>query len=375
MPNTKVLFLTLKTFGFTGGVEKVCRTICRALFDLSEADLIVPMVYSMYDLDYERDSRYIKATQYKGFNKERKYFTVKAIFKGLTTNVVILSHINLLYIGYAIKLLSPKTKIYLIAHGIEIWKPLSNLKVKALSKIDKIIAVSNFTANKINTLHKINFNKIVVLNNSLDPFYHLPYNYNQPTALIKRYGLKKDNTVILSLCRLSSTEKYKGYDQVIKILPLLVVKHPGLIFILAGKADAHEQKRLEQLIEKHKLQKNVKLIGFLDEAEVSSHFLLADIFVMPSKKEGFGIVFIEAMASGVPVVAGNKDGSVDALKNGKLGTLIDPDNAQELSGTLQNLLDNPKTPQERVLIQTACVAEFNYERYLEKFKAIILNEI
>ena len=87
-----------------------------------------------------------------------------------------------------------------------------------------------------------------------------------------------------------------------------------------------------KLVEEKNLTNNFILTGYIEDKELTDHYLLADVFVMPSTQEGFGIVFLEALVCGLPVIAGNKDGSVDALLNGKLGKLIDPDNIQ---GTIE----------------------------------------
>lgn len=368
----KVLFLTLKVFGFTGGIEKVCRTICRSLYDLSEENVIDPIVHCMYDKGFNRDSRYLRKQQYVGFNGDRKSFVVKSFLKGIRSDVVILSHINLLSVAYLIKRFRPKTKVYLIAHGIEIWRKLPEPKLKALNRLDKILAVSHYTKEKIKSEHKISDNKIEVLNNCLDPFYYFPEDFSKPEVLLKRYNLKKEHTILMCLSRLSSSEKYKGYDNVIKILPNLIQKNPEVIFLLAGKADEEEQLRLKKLIAEYKIKNNIRLIGFVDEAELSDHFLLSDIFVMPSKKEGFGIVFIEAMASGLKVIAGNKDGSVDALNNGKLGKLVDPDDLNQVENALSELLDSPFNNEEKITLQKRVFETFNYQDYRNNLKNLIL---
>lgn len=372
MATKKVLFLTLKVFGFTGGIEKVCRTICRGLYDLEEEGTIEAKVYSMYDNNNDRDSRYLKKQQYKGFQGHRKRFVVNAFLSGISADVVILSHVHLLSIAYLIKRLRPNTKVYLIAHGIEIWKKFPEPKLKALKRLDKIICVSQFTADKILKTHGIAGEKLEILNNCLDPFYYFPDDFSKPKALLKRYNLTEENAILISLSRLSSSEKYKGYDRTIAILPELVKKHPNVVYLLAGKYDEDEKVRIDNLIKKYDIANHIRLIGFVDEAEVSDHFLLSDIFVMPSKKEGFGIVFIEAMASGLYAVAGNKDGSVDALKNGQLGELIDPDDSNQILTTLCKLLEHLPDDNERIDLQKKVYAFFNYNDYKNSLRHLIL---
>ncbi len=89
------------------------------------------------------------------------------------------------------------------------------------------------------------------------------------------------------------------------------------------------------------LEGRVIFAGFVADEELAAHFNLADIFVMPSEKEGFGIVFIEAMFYGKPVIAGNADGSVDALCNGELGLLVDPVSVDEIRDAVKKMLDDP----------------------------------
>lgn len=372
MATPKVLFLTLKTFGFTGGIEKVGRVVCRALYDLSVDGTIDTMVHCMYDKNYERDSKYLRKSQFKGFDGNRKKFVLWSLYKGIRSDVIILSHINLLSIGYLIKRFRPATRVYLIAHGIEIWRKLPEPKIRALMRLDKIIAVSEYTARLITTAHKIDSAKIEILNNCIDPFFAIPTNFSRPAFLMKRYQLHEDQTILFSLSRLSSSEKYKGYDHTMEILPRLIKKRPNLVYLLGGKYDQQEKKRLDKLIERYKIAGHVKFIGFVDEAEVTDHFLLSDVFIMPSKKEGFGIVFIEATACGLRVIAGNKDGSVDALQRGELGTLVDPDNLNDIENALTNLLNSPIYDEEKKDLQKKTYHIFNFEKYRERIKNMIV---
>ena len=369
----KFLFLTLKTFSFTGGIEKVCRSLSRVLYDLSEDKQVQSTVYSMYDKNTDRDSRYLSKPQFRGFAGRKEHFVVQSFLCGLKADVILLSHIHLINIVYFIKKIHPRKRIYLLAHGIEIWKKLSDSKLKMLNKLDKIICVSHFTADKIMEMHHIPAGRIEVLNNCLDPFYYLPAQFEKPQRLLDRYHLNRENLVLFSLSRLSSSEKYKGYDHTIELLPQLLEKYPNLVYLLGGKWDAVEKKRLEDLIVTNQLQDHIRMVGFIDEAELTEHFLLSDLFILPSKKEGFGIVFIEALASGLRVIAGNKDGSVDALQNGELGVLVDPDDQQGILNSISILLKHSQTENEKMRLQEKCIQAFGYTHYLQSVKNLIVN--
>ncbi|MBE7178533.1 MAG: glycosyltransferase family 4 protein, partial [Mucilaginibacter polytrichastri] len=310
----KILFLTLNVFSKTGGIEKVCRIICRALFDSFEEDgLHSYKVLSSHDSPADRQAVYIPQDRFRAFSQNRFRFFFSCIKEARTSGVVVISHINLTIPALVIKKLYPQTKIVLIAHGIEIWRKQRAWKHKLLMACNRIIAVSDFTRQQIVQLHKIPSQKIIVLNNCIDPFFEVPESFGKPAHLLKKHGLRTDQPVLFTLTRMLSSEKYKGYDNVIAALPSLCRKYPNLIYLLGGKYDIAEKDRMLTIARKYGVEDHIHFIGFVADHELSNYFLLADVFCLPSKKEGFGIAFIEAMACGLPVVAGNRDGSVDAV--------------------------------------------------------------
>lgn len=199
------------------------------------------------------------------------------------------------------------------------------------------------------------------------PIFNSPTQFNKPDYLLKRYGIDKHTKVMLTVTRLANTEQFKGYDYVIESLPKISKKDSTVIkYLIGGKGQTEELNRIENLIQQHKVQEQVQLLGFIKDEELIDHYLLADVFVMPSKKEGFGIVFIEAAACGCKVIAGNKDGSVDALQNGALGTLINPDSVEELEqAILENLNNNHHHP---AALQQKVVNSFGFPVFKERLK-------
>jgi glycosyltransferase involved in cell wall biosynthesis len=361
----KILFLYLDAFSITGGIEKFNKAFMKVLQDISKDGTLKYESYSAFD--EEPDLRYVDAESYLGFKGNRFSFAFKSIKSALKSNVVILGHINLAPIGLIIKLVKPQVKIILIAHGVEVWDKLAFIKNIFLKRVDLILAVSSFTKNKIIEKQNIKEEKIAILNNTLDPFFKIPEKFEKPEYLLKRYNLDKEIKILLTVGRINNEEGRKGYDKVIEILPEVVNQKSNLVYILAGKFDKTEKQSVMKLVEEKRVQNNFIMPGFIEDEELTDHYLLADVFVMPSTQEGFGIVFLEALVCGLPVIAGNKDGSVEALMNGKLGMLVDPDNTDEILKSVISTLENPI-----VNNQVAALEHFGFNQFKKKLRAILV---
>jgi phosphatidyl-myo-inositol dimannoside synthase len=326
-------------------------------------------ILSMHDAkEAADDNPYFPADIFSGFNAAKGTFIMQAVSEGIKSNVVILSHINLLVAAWIIKKISPNTTIILMAHGIEIWKPLTARKLMMLAACDKIVSVSSFTKNKIIALHQLQTEKCLVLNNCIDPFLLRPSVKKRNADLVQRYRINENDVVLLTLTRLSFRDRYKGYGYVLQSLEEVVQSHKNIKYILAGGYEESEKDYIEEMIAILRLQNNVIITGFLAEEELAAHFALADIYVMPSVKEGFGIVFVEAMYYGTPVIAGNADGSTDALLQGKLGLLIEPDNTTAITEALQKMIINKKAyePDHELLMDN-----FGYEHYKRRLAEVL----
>jgi glycosyltransferase involved in cell wall biosynthesis len=365
-----MLFLTLKIFSATGGIEKVNRIAGKALYEMEkERGRANFKLYSMHDSNEDNAAnKYFSNNSFEGFNRHRSKFVYQSVRRGIKSDVVILSHINLLLVGFFIKILSPKTKLILIVHGIEVWKILPTWKKYTLKKYDLILPVSKFTKDTMIRLNAFPEEQFKILNNCLDPFLPEPLEEEKDKNLLDRYGFTNNHIILMTLTRLSAEEKYKGHDNVLYALQKLVISNNNIRYLLVGKYDAVEKRRLDKLTAELGLAEFVVFAGFIPDAEIAAHYNLADIYIMPSKKEGFGIVFIEALYYGKPVIAGNKDGSVDALCNGEFGLLIDPDNLQEIQEAVQKMIANKS---KYIPDQNLIMRRFSYDSYKNNLKKII----
>ena len=361
-----ILFLTLRVFSATGGIEKVCRLAGRALHlsSVENSDNKVK-IFSMYDEPADVNELYFPTAIFTGFGKSKVQFIAAAVKEGISNQLIILSHVNLLVVGYLVKLISPKTKVVLIAHGIEVWRVFPKWKKMMLNKYDLILPVSEFTKTRMMELYDIPEKKLTVLNNCLDPFLPLPLKAKKNDRLLQLYGINENDTVLFTLTRMAKGERYKGYDHVIQAVFELRHIKPSIKYLIVGKYDESEKARLDEIITSLSLQGNIILTGFIPDDEIAVHFNLADIYIMPSQKEGFGIVFIEALYYGKPVIAGNIDGSVDALKNGIFGLLVNPTNQQQITDAIIEVITN----KQKFIPDSVKVNEhFGFNFYKEKLQ-------
>ena len=367
----KIILFTLQTFSTTGGIQKMTRTLGHSLNQIARINNWDFKLLSAYDADTDLMPQYLPAKNFKGFAIKKAPFAINSLKEAVNADIIILSHINLAMIGLAIKAINPKCKVWLIAHGIEVWRPFTLGRRLLLKRCDKIICVSNFTKQQMVKMHNANPANCFVLNNTIDPFMNLPVSFVKPAYLLNRYNLTATGPIIFTLTRLAATEQYKGHERVIAIVGKLKLKFPNIRYILSGQYDLDEEIRIRKLIRENSVQENVILTGFISETELPDHFLIADLFVLPSKKEGFGIVFIEALAYGLPVICGNADGSIDAIRNGELGTAVNVDDPDELERVIATNLDTPLGVEKREHLQNKCLFYFNEQNYMHQLEHMI----
>jgi phosphatidyl-myo-inositol dimannoside synthase len=365
-----ILFLTLKIFATTGGIEKVSRVVGKSVYEFGIEENVAVQVLSMHDKhSVAYNNLYFPTELYKGYGVRKFRFMARAIWQGRKSRVILMSHVNLLLAGWLIKLISPKARVVLLAHGIEVWGKMNPIKRRMLQCCDEIISVSEFTRQQLVHLHKADPKHCSVINNCLDPFLPLPQNVAHTSDLRKRYGFAETDKILFTLSRLSARERYKGYDMVMEALTEI---DKDVKYLIAGSYDQEEKEFIESLIRRFGLEGRVILAGYVAEAEVAQHFAISDCYVMPSVKEGFGIVFIEAMYYNVPVIAGNSDGSVDALRNGEFGLLVDPLNVEEIREGIRAVLSNPD---KRKPTQAELLKHFGYDAYKIKINKMLKSHL
>ena len=311
----RILLLATDYSGKSGGISQTVHDLLLALANHPAMDEIVVLPRrSVEPADsFHSSVRFLNARQNK---KLYALSALKTALTGRRFDLVICAH---LYMASLAALLSRLCRVpyWLHLYGIEAWQcpkePLRN----AVEKARFFTAISRCTRERFLSWANVPPHRVKLL----PPVLHSEFSEGKkPENLLKKYNLE-GKKVLLTVSRMSSEERYKGHDRVIRLLPKLLLRY-AIQYVIAGEGD--DRPRLESLTRELSVRNSVTFIERVSAAELPSIYRIADVFVMPSTGEGFGIVFLEAAASGLPVIGGSKDGSMDALLDGAIGRPVDP---------------------------------------------------
>lgn len=224
-------------------------------------------------------------------------------------------------------------------HGIEMWGDIGPKHLAPLVQSDLVLCVSRDTRQRLLSLAPEMESRSFVLPNMVGP----DFKPGEREIARRRFGLD-DEKVILTVARLDSRDSYKGHDTIIRMLPEIARDHDGRVrYLIAGDGD--DQARLQQLARDFGVEDLTIFLGRVPADSLPDLYRAADVFAMPSTGEGFGIVYLEAMACGTPAIGLNTRGAADAFADGELGSCV---SAEDFPHTLRMALAAPK-PDPRTL--------------------------
>ncbi len=200
-----------------------------------------------------------------------------------------------------------------LTYGKEVWQRLPNRERQALTSATEIWTISRYSRDRVCAANDLDPQKVQILPCVVDGSVFTPG--PKSPELMNRYSLTGAK-VLMTVARLWSGDIYKGVDVTIRALSAIANVFPDVKYLVIGRGD--DQPRLAQLAQDLGVSDRVVFAGFVPTPDLVEHYRLADAYIMPSQ-EGFGIVYLEAMACGKPVLAGNSDGSADPLQDGLLG--------------------------------------------------------
>lgn len=367
----KVLFLASELLTGTGGIKEFNNSLNRALLELGKSVEIVAK--NDYKGEYDESSPGRDGFSfYPNSRKNRKTVFVKNVISRVLQNrpdLIVCGHVNFSPLCAILNTVF-KIPYITITYGADIFA-LNPITKSGLKASDKIVAISGYTRkNLIARVRGLHERKIHILPCTFDHERFTPG--EKPERLMRKMGFSKGDKVLLTVARLAKSEKYKGYDKVIAALKKVVNTMPEVKYIIAGKGD--DLARIKGLAERNGLSDKVIFPGFVSKEELPDYYRLCDLFIMPSKGEGFGIVFLEALSSGKPVIAGNMDGSVDALLGGEVGLLVNPDNIGEIAEAILEILSGKKCVNlnDSSHLREKVIERFSFQKFKNRLSEIIM---
>jgi glycosyltransferase involved in cell wall biosynthesis len=268
-------------------------------------------------------------------------------------DLVICGHLHLLPLAW-LAARYQQTRLALIVHGYEAFGPSRHPLTNCLvDRINAFIAVSRYSADRFVQWSNVARDRGFILPCSVDVNRFTPGERDR--RLVERYGLRSSK-VMLTVGRMAAGERYKGFDEVIDVLPQLLRQFPDLKYLIVG--DGSDRARVEAKVRVAGLSHCVIFAGRIPESEKVAHYNLADVYVMPSYGEGFGIALIEAAACGTAIVGSSVDGARDALLDGCLGRTVDPKQPDQLIEAITAALGGARRRPRNALVETFDVGHF-----------------
>ena len=236
------------------------------------------------------------------------------------------SHLHLAPIAKSVTLFAGRrTRPIIMLCGIEAWVPLRPLERWALRSSD-CAAISQHTVNRFKDANPgLQSLDVAVCHPGLAPAQPAP---------------ASESTMALIVARMSAAEQYKGHDALLEIWPDVLRRHPGAVLAIAGDGD--DRPRLEMKTRDLGIQSAVTFAGRIGDEALADLYARSRFFVMPSRDEGFGLVYLEAMRAGKPCLAG-AGAAAEIVEHGVTGLIVDSNSRAELLAAVLRLYDEPAT--------------------------------
>ncbi len=321
-----------------GGIQRAGRHLALVMSEYAASH---KMEYRFFSLNDSMGLHRIKISDrefvFTGADRGKVRFIADAMRAARRKPKLVLgAHPNLAPITRAMRLFAPRMKTVICTHGIEVWEPLSTRRRNALRTATLVLSPSQATADHLTTVQGLAPDHVRVLPWALDPDFQIK-SAGEASRLPADFP---GGRVILSVGRWLAAERYKGMDTLILAMPRLLLRWPDLQLVIVGSGD--DRAWLENIARDSGVQRHVHLFSDIPYDALSACYEAAEIFALPSRGEGFGFVYLEAMAHGKPVIGGAHGGAPEVIQDGVSGYVVQHGDPVQLATSIDALLSNPE---------------------------------
>lgn len=308
------MFVGLSAEGH-GGIQRFNRRVADALIQLE-----VPTETLMLD-------------DPSGAGGSRLRFAASVLRRARQADLLLLGHVNLLPLALAYRLMRPRGRVILFAHGIEIWGDPAYRRARSWERwalrhaVDVIAIVSRYSRERMMAAFRLDEARFTMFPNAVDLLPDMVGNQGAP--------------MILSVARLGAGEREKHIDKIVRAMPRVLRELPDARLMVIGRGPLREE--LEALAADLGVSDRVVFPGAVEESVLEAAYREARVFALPSVKEGFGIVFLEAWAHGLPVIGAPSGGAGELIVHGVDGLTVDPHDEADVARALVTLLGDEES--------------------------------
>ena len=355
----RTLLLAPEIFSSYGGIPRILQLYLKALCDLgterNEGVRLVALNDSVLDSNDLRRYTNGELDNWYVCNRHKGRFVRATLKLARGCDRIVCGHVFQLPVALAARILHPRLRYYLVAHGIEVWSPFSLAERIALRGATRIFCVSEFTRRELLKNSGVRPDRAVVVPNALDPFFAA----GVPAPLA---GLPP---IILTASRLSYSDRYKGVEDLIAAMPAVLAAEPAAQLRIVGQGD--DLPRLQSLARRQgNLGTRIEFLGGIDDRRLREELRGCRLFALPSRKEGFGLVFLEAMGQGRPCV-GARAGGIPEVLTKDTGVLVPFGDVPAIADGLLRALRHPW--REQALLDRARL--FSYRNFKERLASFL----
>jgi len=362
----KTLLLAPELFRSEGGVSRILRLYLRALRESAGPADAVGYVALNDERTTDSNACGQKLQFAVGCGRGKWRFILSTLRHSAGAGRIVCGHLHQLPVAWLLSRLRPGLKYHLVAHGIEAWRPYAWPERVALRGAERILCVSEYTRRQMRRFHpRLDPARLVIVPNTFDPaFNREPGAKGRESPIAGSAQPVPRSPVILVVARLTPADTYKGVDTVIEAMPLVLRDFSGAQLRIVGGGD--DQPRLEALAQEQGLGTAVHFTGVIDDAALGREYEACDLFALPSRKEGFGLVYLEAMTHGKPCLAARAGGAPEVV-NETVGALVEYGNTDQIALAVADLVRHPRDP----AAMRRRAAEFAYPEFKRRLAAAL----
>jgi asparagine synthase (glutamine-hydrolysing) len=364
----RILVLLTDLFDAVGGIQTFNRALVKALDEIAEERGWTVTALVLNDRGgSDLIGRYCKSgrVRYRAFSRFKPGFAFAALREARIASTIILGHVHFAPLALGFRWLQPNGRMLLSVYGIDVWGRLPMLQRAGVGRVDKILSISAATRDQMISHNEIDGKRFDILPCTFDPLY----DHDAVPVARKELSLPSGR-MILSVARLDPTERYKGIGRMIEALPTVLKELPDAFYVVVGGGE--DRSRLEQIAVDRGVRDKVIFTGWVAYQVLPSYYQACDVFALPSVKEGFGIVFLEAMRYAKPCIGVRAGAIPEVIEDGKTGFLAEPGDTKTLADCLIRLLSKEELRREMGRAgQERLEREFSFGRFRERLEAIL----